>query len=696
MGINATNTQSYYLEALKNQQPQNNFRLANSYVNTPMFNNNVQQPAVDSFNNKTVTPADGKDDGSIGFVKAVGNLFTGVGNFFKGMVCDENGKFSITRTLTTIGIGAAIGVACAFLPTIAVAGMTFSTLGLISAGFGAIAAYHIGDAAIDIMSAKTDAEAEQGWQNLGSGLTEGGLAYLGYRASGGIMAKDTVAPTPSGSTPKTPKTPKATTEEAPVEPTRTSAPKTETPVEEPVVETPKTESVVEPEAPKVETQKTEVVEPKYTEMTPEAKESYIAEFKNKNSDDAMNVAKATIDRLTELVKKHKNGEKLSAAEQQEFLELSEKHQLHKQLRQELRHNAAQDVVEFRKKSLDEKAKFLAGKKSHIEELMEKGKNEELTFEENFELKKYNLMIEDAATNLKISEAKSVKAKAEAEAKKVNPAINEAKLKAEKELEQLSKEIPNMSRSSIAQQRRELNRFGCEIDMLEMKAKKECLTELENVRLNFLKQKLSLLDAREKQIAQSIEPYVPTVSDNSAVSMHHYINGENTSIRDAISAKAKNPSELSERQIKNLERMEKRMAQIDREFEQLPPLEKDCIVYRGRAENPIFKRFNGDFEIMGKAKVGDTVIPDTGYSYTAFNYDMANNWCQGGRMTDMNNNPLRTIMYEIRLPKGAKVSRNLEHGGEVVMPRSAQYKVLDKKVGSNGDIEVVLEYILPKA
>ena len=31
-----------------------------------------------------------------------------------------------------------------------------------------------------------------------------------------------------------------------------------------------------------------------------------------------------------------------------------------------------------------------------------------------------------------------------------------------------------------------------------------------------------------------------------------------------------------------------------------------------------------------------------------------------------------------------------------MPRGAQYKVLDKKVAENGDIEVVLEYILPKS
>ena len=254
----------------------------------------------------------------------------------------------------------------------------------------------------------------------------------------------------------------------------------------------------------------------------------------------------------------------------------------------------------------------------------------------------------------------------------------------------------MSRSEIAQQRRELNRWGCEINKLEMKAKKEGLTELENVRLDFLKQKLSLLEEKERQIAQSLEKYVPTVSDNSAVSMHHYINGENTSIREAISAKTKNPSELSEYQIKNIEHREQRMAEIDKEFAQLPPLEKDCIVYRGRAENPIIKRFNSDFKIMDNAKVGDVVIPDTAYSYTAFHYDMANNWCQGGRMTDINNNPLRTIMYEIHLPKGAKVSRNLEHGGEVVMPRGAQYKVLDKKVAQNGDIEVALEYILPKS
>ncbi len=320
------------------------------------------------------------------------------------------------------------------------------------------------------------------------------------------------------------------------------------------------------------------------------------------------------------------------------------------------------------------ADFLFCKGKHVKNLLDKLKGEKVKPEVKLEAKP------------------EVKPEAKPEGKpEAKPEV-----KAEKDIEQLKREIPSMSRSEIAQQRRELNRWGCEIDKLEMKAKEEGLTELENVRLDFLKQKLSLLEEKERQIAQSLEKYVPTVSDNSAVSMHHDINGENTSIREAISAKTKNPSELSEYQIKNIKHMEQRMAEIDKEFAQLPPLEKDCIVYRGRAENPIIKRNNGDFKIMDNAKVGDVVIPDTAYSYTAFHYDMANNWCQGGRMTDINNNPLRTIMYEIHLPKGAKVSRNLEHGGEVVMPRGAQYKVLDKKVAQNGDIEVALEYILPKS
>lgn len=238
MGINAVNSNNYnyYTRGVNN-----NFTLANSYANTPVFRGNNKTVVEDSFNNTQSKPAkDGKDDGSIGFWGALKNIVKGVGNFFKGMICDENGKFSFTRTLTTLAVGAAIGAACVFLPTIAIAGTAFSTLGLISAGFGAIAAYHVGSSAIDVMNAKTDAEAEQAWQGMGSALTEGGLAYLGYRASGGIFAKDVVPTTSVGPTPKT-------------------TPKTEPVVEtEPIVTTPKAEPVIEPE-PIVITPKTEPV-----------------------------------------------------------------------------------------------------------------------------------------------------------------------------------------------------------------------------------------------------------------------------------------------------------------------------------------------------------------------------------------------------------------------------------------------------
>lgn len=221
MGINGVNANYGYYNRRSNGY--NNFSHKNYQTDSPIFTglNKTGLDKInisDSFqNSQTITPKDGKDDGSIGFVGAVGNLFKGVGNFFKGMVCDENGKFSITRTLTTLCIGAAIGVACTMLPAITIAGTAISTLGLISAGFLGFAGVHAGGALFDILGANTDAEATKAWQDMGSALTEGGLAYLGYRASGGILAKDVVPPASTGSTPKTPKT-EPTAETAKAEP----------------------------------------------------------------------------------------------------------------------------------------------------------------------------------------------------------------------------------------------------------------------------------------------------------------------------------------------------------------------------------------------------------------------------------------------------------------------------------------------
>ena len=214
--------------------------------------------------------------------------------------------------------------------------------------------------------------------------------------------------------------------------------------------------------------------------------------------------------------------------------------------------------------------------------------------------------------------------------------------------------------------------------------------------------VELSAAAASRWAKNAEEYIPAVFEGSALPMHHKISGINMSVRDFIQYKKtgiipyenKGDIEWFMGQIKT---GEKSIAEIDKAFHKLPPLEKDCIVYRGRAENPIFKENNVDFEIIDKAKVGDIIIPDTAYSYCAFKKSLANYW--GGPRARMcsvsDDSPNRIMMMTIRIPKGAKVSRNLEHGGEIIMPRSAEYKVISKEI-KNNDIETTLEYILPQA
>lgn len=182
-----------------------------------------------------------------------------------------------------------------------------------------------------------------------------------------------------------------------------------------------------------------------------------------------------------------------------------------------------------------------------------------------------------------------------------------------------------------------------------------------------------------------KPTAPAVFEGSQVSMHHGLNGDNCMCREAYKAATSNKI-IDKDDMLDVTRGLPRMLKIDKEFAKLPPLEKECIVWRGRFEHPCLERFNQDFSIIDNAKVGDIIIPDTGYSYTGFTKELASHWSSscGGR----------TMMFKIKLPKGAKVSRNLEHGGEVVMPRNAEYRLLSKTINGN-HIEVELEYILPK-
>ena len=131
--------------------------------------------------NKTEEAEDKKDDKKVAKkrdekkISRFGSFIKGVGNFFKGMVCDENGKFSIGQTLKTIGIGAAIAAASILIPG---AGT------VIAYGALAIAAKHGVEAGINLYNAESEEEINNAWENVGSAATEGVFAYAGAKAAG--------------------------------------------------------------------------------------------------------------------------------------------------------------------------------------------------------------------------------------------------------------------------------------------------------------------------------------------------------------------------------------------------------------------------------------------------------------------------------------------------------------------------------
>ena len=175
-------------------------------------------------------------------------------------------------------------------------------------------------------------------------------------------------------------------------------------------------------------------------------------------------------------------------------------------------------------------------------------------------------------------------------------------------------------------------------------------------------------------------YIPNCKiPNSEIPSHHFVDNKNTYIR-AVADLKKGIVDYDEilggcQAIK-----------LDKEFAKLTPLEKDCIGYRivGRSNSPCR---NKPFNVIENAKITDSVILDEGCAY-AF---------QQESLISQNNYNLKDSMLEIiRIPKGARVSRNMEHGGEIVMPRGAAYKLISKGTTIDGKIKVVLEYILPKS
>lgn len=179
-------TQTYYAQQAAQEQAalqqqtvgvQQQERVA---VPAHMAAQTVQQPQQ--------VDGDGKDDGKISWGKKLKNFGKGIGNFFKGMVCDENGRFSLKRTLTTVGIAAgavvlSVATYGAAVPYLAAAGVTMAT-------------YQTGKGIYKACTAKTDREAEQAWQEIGSGTTALVVSIAGakgaLKSSGAAVPKGNV------------------------------------------------------------------------------------------------------------------------------------------------------------------------------------------------------------------------------------------------------------------------------------------------------------------------------------------------------------------------------------------------------------------------------------------------------------------------------------------------------------------------
>lgn len=164
-----------------NSEYYNNFyNKYNSYNNTaaqtPYLINNTgiypTQPAPQQ--NGQVNKYDA-NDGKISFGKKIGNLLKGAAKFFTGMVCDENGNFSLGQCLKTVAMGAGIAAATLLIP---------GAGAVISLGFLGLGGLHVAKGAYHAATATTDAEAEEAWQNIGSGVVETGLAYVGAKKTG--------------------------------------------------------------------------------------------------------------------------------------------------------------------------------------------------------------------------------------------------------------------------------------------------------------------------------------------------------------------------------------------------------------------------------------------------------------------------------------------------------------------------------
>ena len=129
----------------------------------------------------------------------------------------------------------------------------------------------------------------------------------------------------------------------------------------------------------------------------------------------------------------------------------------------------------------------------------------------------------------------------------------------------------------------------------------------------------------------------------------------------------------------------RMLKMDEEFKKLPPVIFAQKYYRG-----IMGENNEGVKILQKANQGDIVMPDRGYAFITKSKDVADSYA---RYLD-NSAGGENVFMEIKIPRGARISRNPFHLREAVMPRNTKFEVLDKQE-QEGLTKVILKYIPSK-
>ncbi len=177
---------------------------------------------------------------------------------------------------------------------------------------------------------------------------------------------------------------------------------------------------------------------------------------------------------------------------------------------------------------------------------------------------------------------------------------------------------------------------------------------------------------------NVEQLNPNISYQEAHSAKVFADERNLFIRQREYARANGENVVTN---VHTEKVEAKIKEVDDLFSKATPLDKDYIVYRG-VDVPASAHRPHDIayvNLVNNCKVGDVIKPDAGYSFVALEKkQVMGNYAKSG-------------LFEIRLPKGSKL---IYHDGwEALMPRNAQYKVLEKTVDNNGRINFVLEYIV---